>query len=32
VWVQNSLHDEMKGIDRELATAIEEVMRMLKAR
>ena len=32
VWVQNSLNDEMKGIDRELATAIEEVMRMLKAR
>lgn len=31
VWVQNSLNDEMKRIDQELRTAIDEVMRMLKA-
>jgi tricorn protease len=31
VWVQNSLNDEMKGVDRELQAAIDEVMRMLKA-
>jgi tricorn protease len=29
VWVQNSLNDERSGIDRELDTAIDEVMRML---
>jgi tricorn protease len=31
VWVQNSLMDEMNGVDRELQGAIDEVMRMLKA-
>jgi tricorn protease len=31
VWVQNTLMDEMKGVDRELQAAIDEVMRMLKA-
>jgi tricorn protease len=31
VWVQNSLNDEMKGNDKELTAAIDEVMRMLKA-
>ncbi len=31
MWVQNTLNDEMKGIDRELQAAIDEVMRMLKA-
>jgi len=31
VWVQNTLTDEAKGVDRELQGAIDEVMRMLKA-
>lgn len=31
VWVKNSPNDEVKGIDRELKTAIEEAMKMLKA-
>jgi tricorn protease len=31
VWVQNTLMDEVKGFDRELQGAIDEVMRMLKA-
>ena len=31
VWVQNTPTDEVKGVDRELQAAIEEVMRMLKA-
>jgi tricorn protease len=31
VWVQNSLMDEVRGEDRELRGAIDEVMRMLKA-
>jgi tricorn protease len=31
VWVQNTPADEVKGVDRELQAAIEEVMRMLKA-
>jgi len=31
VWVQNTPVDEVKGIDRELQAAIDEVMRMLKA-
>ncbi len=31
VWVKNSPNDEVKGIDRELRTAIEEAMKMLKA-
>jgi tricorn protease len=31
VWVQNSLNDEMNGVDRELQAAIDEVMRMLKS-
>jgi tricorn protease len=31
VWVQNTPADEVKGIDRELQAAIDEVMRMLKA-
>ena len=31
VWVKNSPMDEVKGVDRELQAAIEEVMRMLKA-
>jgi hypothetical protein len=31
VWVQNTLMDEMNGVDRELQAAIDEVMRMLKA-
>ena len=30
VWVKNSPLDEAKGVDRELKTAIEEVMRMLR--
>ncbi|HEX5070043.1 MAG TPA: S41 family peptidase [Vicinamibacterales bacterium] len=30
VWVQNSLNDEMNGIDRELQVAIEEVLKMLR--
>jgi hypothetical protein len=30
VWVQNSLEDERKHIDRELEAAIDEVMRTLK--
>lgn len=30
VWVENTLMDEAKGYDRELAGAIDEVMRMLK--
>ena len=31
VWVQNTPMDEVKGIDRELQAAIDEVLRMLKA-
>ncbi len=31
VWVQNSLMDEVRGEDRELKGAIDEVLRMLKA-
>jgi tricorn protease len=31
VWVQNTPVDEVKGVDRELQAAIDEVMRMLKA-
>jgi tricorn protease len=31
VWVKNSPNDEVKKIDRELRTAIEEAMKMLKA-
>jgi tricorn protease len=31
VWVKNSLNDEMKGNDRELQAAIDEVMSQLKA-
>jgi tricorn protease len=31
VWVQNTPADEMKGYDRELQGAIDEVVRMLKA-
>ena len=31
VWVQNTLMDELRGVDRELQAAIDEVMRMLKA-
>ncbi len=31
VWVKNSPDDDAKGIDRELKTAIDEAMRMLKA-
>jgi tricorn protease len=31
VWVQNAPMDEVKGVDRELQAAIDEVMRMLKA-
>ena len=31
VWVQNTPADEVKGVDRELQAAIDEVMRMLKA-
>jgi hypothetical protein len=31
VWVQNTPTDEVKGVDRELQAAIDEVMRMLKA-
>jgi tricorn protease len=30
VWVQNTPADEIKGVDRELQAAIDEVMRMLK--
>ena len=30
VWVKNSPKDENDGVDRELQTAIEEVMRMLR--
>jgi tricorn protease len=30
VWVQNTPEDELKGVDRELRAAIDEVMRMLK--
>ncbi|MDH4044916.1 MAG: S41 family peptidase, partial [Gemmatimonadota bacterium] len=30
VWVKNSPKDEMDGVDRELQTAIDEVMRMLR--
>ena len=30
VWVQNSLNDEMNGIDRELHAAIDDVMKSLK--
>lgn len=29
VWVQNSLEDERKGVDRELEAAVDEVMRQL---
>ena len=31
VWVQNTLNEEMKGVDRELTVAIEEVLRLLRA-
>jgi tricorn protease len=31
VWVQNTPIDEVKGIDRELEAAIQEVLRMLKS-
>lgn len=31
VWVKNSPNDEVKGVDRELKTAIEEAVKMLKA-
>jgi tricorn protease len=31
VWVQNSLNDEMKGVDRELQAAIDDVMKSLKS-
>ena len=31
VWVKNSPMDEVKGVDRELQAAIDEVMKMLKA-
>jgi tricorn protease len=31
VWVQNTPADEMRGVDRELQAAVDEVMRMLKA-
>jgi tricorn protease len=30
VWVQNTLNEEMKGIDRELQVAIDEVMKALR--
>lgn len=30
VWVENTPEDELKGVDRELQAAIDEVMRMLK--
>jgi hypothetical protein len=30
VWVENTPEDELKGVDRELQVAIDEVMRMLK--
>lgn len=32
VWVKNSPNDEVKKIDRELKTAIEEALRMLRAK
>lgn len=32
VWVKNSPNDEVKKIDRELKTAIEEALKMLKAK
>jgi tricorn protease len=31
VWVKNSTADDAKGVDRELKTAIDEAMRMLKS-
>ncbi len=30
VWVENTPEDELKGFDRELKTAIDEAMKMLK--
>ena len=30
IWVKNSPQDEAKGIDRELKTAIDEAMKMLR--
>ena len=30
VWIENTPEDELKGVDRELQAAIDEVMRMLK--
>ncbi len=30
VWAENTPEDELKGVDRELQAAIDEVMRMLK--
>jgi tricorn protease len=31
VWVENTPEDELKGFDRELKTAVDEALRMLKA-
>jgi tricorn protease len=31
VWVENSPEDELKGFDRELKTAVDEALKMLKA-
>jgi hypothetical protein len=28
LWVENTPHDELKGFDRELKTAVDEVLRM----
>ena len=30
VWVENTPEDELKGFDRELKAAVDEVLRMLK--
>jgi tricorn protease len=30
VWVENTVQDEMRGVDRELQAAIDEVMKMLR--
>jgi len=30
VWAENTPEDELKGFDRELQAAIDEVLRMLK--
>jgi len=30
VWAENTPEDELKGVDRELQAAIDEVTRMLK--